>query len=39
MATGDYYFRMEELMNNASTTQEDIKDAYRVWSKTYDQVL
>jgi hypothetical protein len=34
----DGYARVDMIMKKADSTQEDIKKAYSVWSKTYDEV-
>jgi hypothetical protein len=34
----DGYARVDMIMKKADSTQEDIKEAYSVWSKTYDEV-
>jgi hypothetical protein len=34
----DGYARVDMIMKKADSTQEDIKEVYSVWSKTYDEV-
>ena len=34
----DGFLHMEKVMQNAGTTLDDLKDTYRVWSKTYEKV-
>ena len=34
----DGFLHMEKVMQNAGTTLDDLKETYRVWSKTYEKV-